>query len=416
MGFVSKEKIMMKSADPKMPSVLVLSQSEAICADVAQALAGTLQLKVESQVIDISDAEGPLHGLPRSDFVLIDVGTGSLEEIALIKKLQGDPEMETPPIVALLDNGSELGPVRAMRAGAADVLLRPVDVEEANEVFLRLSAAQKVRPLFSGSTTQGKVIAFLHTSGGAGATTLAVNSAVVLTSPSKKDGACLIDLDIQFGAVGSLLDLSRSSRVEDFITDPSRLDTEMLETLTVPHKSGLRVLTAPRFPIPLDALNEAGVSHLLNVAKKKFAFTVVDLPMTVSSWTAPVLQSADVIYLVLELSVPAAHRTRRFLELLQSEGMSRLPIKIVANRQGSKTDAGVEVTLNKFAKAVGRSIDYSIPNDFSLISLSHGQGRAAVEIKPKSKFSKNLRHMLSKELGDDLFSEKARGRFSFGRR
>lgn len=416
MGFVSKEKIMMNSADPTLPSVLVLSQSEATCADVAQALAGTLRLSVESQVFDIGNLEDLMPKLPRSDFILMDVGNGSLEEIAPIEKLRSIQEGEIPQIVALLDRGSELGPVRAMRAGAADVLLRPLDVKEADEVFLRLSTAQKVRPLFSGKTHLGKTIVFLHTSGGAGGTTLAVNSAVALSSLSKKDGVCLIDLDIQFGAAGSLLDLSRSSRIEDFISDPSRLDGEMLETLTVSHKSGLRVLTTPRFPMPLDALDEEGVSHLLYVAKRKYAFTVVDLPMTVTSWTAPVLQSADVIYLVLELSVPSAHRTRRFLELLQNEGISRLPIKIVANRQGSKKDAGVEVTLSKFAKAVGRSVDYTIPNDFSLISLSHGQGRAAVELKPKSKFSKDLKQMLSKELGDNLFGEKERGRFSFGRR
>ena len=270
MGFQSKEKTMIKAATAKMPSVLTLSQSEETCADVAQAIADMLQLIVESHVLDSSNTADLLNDFPKTDFIVLDVGAGSVEEVALLERLHGEREKAIPPIVALLDRGSELGPVRAMRAGAADVLLRPIDAVEANEVFLRLRDAQRVMPLFPGRTASGKMIAFLHVSGGVGATTLAVNSAIALTSSSGKDRTCLIDLDSQFGAAGSLLDLSRSSRVEDFIAGPSRLDGEMLKTLAVSHKSGLRVLTAPRYPLPLDALNKDGVLHLCNVAKSSY--------------------------------------------------------------------------------------------------------------------------------------------------
>jgi pilus assembly protein CpaE len=238
----------------------------------------------------------------------------------------------------------------------------------------------------------------------------------VIASAAGEKGTCLLDLDMQSGAAGSLLDLNRISRVEDLIADPSRLDVEMLETLTVRHQSGLRVLTAPRTPQPLEVLDAEGVSQLLRVAKEGNAFTVVDLPMAVTSWTAPVLRAADVIYMVVELSVPIAHRVRRFLDLLQQEGMSRLPLKLVVNRQNSGTKPGRDIAAGKFAKAVGRDIDYAIPNDYDLIALSHSQGRAAVELKPKSAFGKALSVMLSKDLGVDLSPKNTRGLFSFNRR
>ena len=120
--------------------------------------------------------------------------------------------------------------------------------------------------------------------------------------------------------------------------------------------------------------------------------------------------------MVVELSVPAVQRTRKFVELLQQEGMTRLPLKIVANRQRPGFSSGNDVSVSKFAKAIGRDVDHVIPNDFKLISNSHSQGRAAIELKPKSGFSKALQAMLSKDLGELSFARRPRGLRNFGRK
>jgi len=148
---------------------------------------------------------------------------------------------------------------------------------------------------------------------------------------------------------------------------------------------------------------------LIEVSKDRFAYTVVDLPMTITSWTAAVLRSVDVIYVVVELSVPSVQKTRKFLDLLQQEGMARLPIRIVVNRYRSGLSSGYDVSVSKFAKAIGREIDHVIPNDFKLISNSHGQGRPAIELKPKSGFSKALQAMLSKDLGETSVARRPGG-------
>jgi pilus assembly protein CpaE len=85
---------------------------------------------------------------------------------------------------------------------------------------------------------------------------MAVNTAVQLHRRVKegRGGACLIDLDLQFGDAHLQLDLAHHSRVLDVVKSPERLDRRMLDDLMINTPSGLKVLTSPEQPMPLDAL------------------------------------------------------------------------------------------------------------------------------------------------------------------
>jgi len=58
-------------------------------------------------------------------------------------------------------------------------------------------------------------------------------------------------------------------------------------------------------------------------------------------------------------------------------------------------------------------VDHMIPNDYSLISMSHGQGKPAVRLKPQSPFAMGVKDMLSSDLGAKLFPKPKRPLFSF---
>jgi pilus assembly protein CpaE len=252
-------------------------------------------------------------------------------------------------------------------------------------------------------------------SGGSGATTLAVNTACALARTPGTKQSCLIDLDVQFGNAASLLDLPSTSPVQEFIDDPGRLDEAMLEGMMLRHQTGLHVLTAPRTLMPLSAYSTDGIRTLINVAKRNFEFVVVDLPVVLAPWTDGVLKSATVIYLIANMSVPSAHRVIKFFELLREEGVNHLAIKLVANRAPRVGRQGNDITVAQFEKAVGRKVDHAIPNDYSLISLSHGQGRPAVRLKPNSPFTLALTDMLAADFGKETVNQPKRRLFPFGR-
>ncbi len=121
------------------------------------------------------------------------------------------------------------------------------------------------------------------------------------------------------------------------------------------------------------------------------------------------------IYLVVGLSVPSAHRVMKFLDLLREENIVDLPLKVIANRHQRGNRKGNDISVSQFERATGKKIDYLIPNDYSLISMSHGQGKPAVRLEPNSPFTSALREMLAADLGKDMFVKPRRSFFSFRR-
>jgi pilus assembly protein CpaE len=393
--------------------ILLIGGEQADIVEVQSALARVPGIAVEA-IPTLARLSIVLQkGGAKPDLIVVDINPDNDDDIALFRNLKKVSGIEDVPVIALTDRKAVHAPLRAIRAGAHDVLFKPVDPNEAREVFARVIDTHK--PQRQPHAATGKVIAFMHLSGGAGATTLAVNAASALARAAEGKRTCLLDLDIQFGNAASLLDLPSTSPVQEFIDDPSRLDEAMLESLMLRHLTGLHVLTAPRNLLPLTAYGPDGIRSLVDVARRDFSHVVVDLPVALAPWTDSVLKSATVIYLVTSASVPSAHRVVKFVDLLHEEGVRDLPIKIVVNRHHRASRRGNDITMAQFEQATGRKVDYTIPNDYSLISLSHGQGRPAVRLKPNSPFTVALMNMLGVELGNEALVQPKRTLFSFGR-
>jgi Flp pilus assembly CpaE family ATPase len=247
---------------------------------------------------------------------------------------------------------------------------------------------------------RGKLVVFMHVTGGAGATTMAVNTAYALNEAGgQRRSSCLIDLDLQFGGVASLLDLPYSSAMQALIEDPGRLDRTPFEEMLVRHPTGLQVLTAPRFPVPLHVLKQATITELLRAAKSRFSHVVVDMPVALATWTDVVLSSATQIYLVTPTTVPAAHRVARLLSLLQSQDLVRIPLKIIVNRYNSSAKTGA-ISPKQFTKAINRPIDHLFPNEYELVLQSQNQGTPAIRIAPQSRYAQAVYKLLSEDIGE----------------
>lgn len=338
---------------------------------------------------------GPFaRGELRSDAVLVEIDASDTGDINYIRALKAAPALRGVPIVALTDGAKHLAALGAIRAGADDVVLTPINSNDLLEVLGRVIDANRI----NDPATLGRVVAFLHVSGGAGATTLAVNSAIAVAEHGRADGVCLLDMDVQYGNAASLLDISKASPVDVLIDEPARLDREMFERMVIKHDSGIDVLTAPRLPFALGSYRSDMVSNLIHLAKRRYAMVMVDLPAAIAPWTDVVLREAFVTFIVCTPNVTSVHRLVQFLRLMERERLNDLPFRVVLNRHHARGEGG-DVSPQRFAKAIGRLVDYTIPNDYRLISESHNQGRAAISLKASSSFARAVMEMLSNELG-----------------
>jgi pilus assembly protein CpaE len=392
-------------------SALLIGRTEVDCIELQAAFTQFQDIAVET-LITGAQLPATLQKSAPPDIVFVDINPDNPEDLALLRELRKVPGLERTPLVAVIGRVTDNAPLRVMRAGANDILLKPVESQEAREVFSRMTE-------FSGHGREAaapcKTIAFMHLSGGAGATTLAVNAACALARAPGARPVALFDLDIQFGNAASLLDIPTFSPMQGFIDDPFRLDHQMLESMMLPHQTGLRVLTAPRTLVPITAYDAEGIRNMLDLTRERYGHMVLDLPVTLAPWTDTVLRSASVIYLVVGLSVPSAHRVAKFLDLLREENIPDLPLKIVANRYRPSNGKGGDVTVSQFERSTGRKVDFLIPNDYSLISMSHGQGKPAIRLDPRGPFTSALTKMLGEDLGRDMFEKPPRSFFSFGR-
>src|SRR5262245_26422201 len=132
--------------------------------------------------------------------------------------------------------------LRALRAGAQEVLRRPLDRATLREAVERVSRAIAKKSGPNGGQTRGVITVFSN-KGGAGVTTLAANLAVGLKLLTRREVA-LADFDIHSGDAAFVLGVSPGRSMGDLVAAP-RIDSALVQEALTRHESGIFVLPQP---------------------------------------------------------------------------------------------------------------------------------------------------------------------------
>ena len=213
---------------------------------------------------------------------------------------------------------------RLLKAGADGFVPYPLPQNELSEAVEQALAEPTVQssaasPMLSRN---GMVYAVQGMSGGVGASTVAVNLAWEFGHPDKKRTplrTLLIDLDLQFGAVSSYLDLAPKSSVLQLLSDTEAMDNHSFSQAITKVTDTLSVITTPVEIVPMDLINGADIDRLFKMARRHFDIIVVDMPKNVTSWTDAVLRECDEFFSVLDLEMRCTKNIVRFINLLDHE-------------------------------------------------------------------------------------------------
>jgi pilus assembly protein CpaE len=252
---------------------------------------------------------------------------------------------------------------RAMQAGAREFLTEPVLSETVDEALTRTAARHPKK-----ENATGKTLAFIPAKGGIGVTTLASNFALALTKESGKK-VVVVDLDFELGEVALGLGMTATYSVVDALLNPERLDAEFLSTLLLRHSSGLAVLAAAEdynfFHAPTS-----GAEKLFQILRQEFDYVVVDSGSCHSHIQESLFNVTDTLYLVTELSFPALRNAHRVISFLSKRDGSR-GVEVLLNRFNSRH---VEIDENSATKAMGRPINWRIPNGYAAARAAQDSG------------------------------------------
>jgi pilus assembly protein CpaE len=306
----------------------------------------------------------PLTGLG-----VIIVSVSSSEVDAIARRLGSRPG--GPAIIIALNDSDVRTSRRLMQAGAADILVAPVA-----EAALALSLERVLASVESQGprAPTGRVVTIMKAGGGVGATAIGVQLASMIASHEGAvgGGICFADLDVQFGMGGLFLDLREAITLTDILEGGGPIEETPLSSALALHRSGARLLAAPRDLLPLEGVNPRQIESLLTALRRDFALTILDLPTVWTAWTNRALHLSDQIVLITNLSVPHATLVKTQLRMLVAQGLESVPLTLVCNRVS--VDQKAIVSQKAAEKSIGRDFDYVIPEDRAMMNEAIAQG------------------------------------------
>jgi pilus assembly protein CpaE len=240
----------------------------------------------------------------------------------------------------------------------------------------------------------GQILTFLAATGGVGATTLAIESAMLLHRDAKTpDTTCLVDLDFQNSACADYLDIEPRLDLDEIGAHPDRLDMQLLEVMLTRHRSGLAVVTAKGRPAERAQPNAAFVLRLLDLVSSRFENVVIDLPRAWDDWTDQVLLGSSRVYVVTDMTVPGLRFGRRCASAIAARLPDAKP-RIIVNRFEHQLLFGTGLRRADVERTLEGFLEGTVSNNYKLVREAIDRGLSLDEIKAGSNVSIDLRKVI----------------------
>ncbi|MEJ2435102.1 MAG: response regulator receiver protein, partial [Pseudolabrys sp.] len=264
-----------RNANASQTRVVVLTADAEFDASVRATFgaSGAIDLTVVSGSIT---EKGEAIEFAGATVVVVDLDTGRGDEMAALARLMARVGA-WPPVVAVTPSFDADLARTLMQMRVADFLVKPVKPVD----LVRACARVAQSPAGAEPQSEAQIYSFLPAVGGAGATTLAVQTALILLNsggPRAKPATCLVDLDFQHGTVADYLDLEPRLNLAEIEPRPDRLDRQLLEVMLSYHPSGLAVVAAPNRPAEMRSFDPDVVTRLLDLVSSNFEYVVYDMP------------------------------------------------------------------------------------------------------------------------------------------
>ncbi|BAK77189.1 response regulator receiver protein [Pseudogulbenkiania sp. NH8B] len=290
----------------------------------------------------------------------------------------------------------------AMRAGVREVLPSPANREALN---LAISRVEEKRMLQNSARPKGKVFAFIPCKGGSGSTFLSTNLAYNLATQEDKN-VILIDLNLQFGdAALFVTDHKPSVNLAEVARQIHRMDASFLASSLITVLPNLGILAAPDDPVQAMEVTPAHIDTLVNLARNHYDVIILDIGRALDPVSIKALDHADIVFPVLQITLPFVRDARRLLDVLRSLGYSRDKIKLLVNRY----EKGGEINLEDVEKTLGLPVFKTIPNSFRAVAASVNQGIPIAKLSPNNPVTRTIQ-----DLSKSLVSEASSGESWWG--
>jgi len=343
-----------------------------ICAALAQPITVINALPTMLPEIGIATAQPP-------DLVLLDAAMNESKLLDTLERL--GKQYPQAALVLLTHHQAPEMLIAAMRAGVREVVAVPLQNQELEQALERLE-----KKLATTRQKDGKVLSFMSCKGGSGATFLASNLAVALANVANKK-TLLIDLNLQFGdAALYLSDLKPVMTLADVCAQLNRLDADLLESSLIRVSPNCGILAASNDLDPATEIRGEHIDVILQLARRHYDYIVFDIGRQFNCVSVRAFDSSDIIYPILQQSLPYLRDGRRLLDLFAGLGYRKEKIQLILNRH--ENNGGVSVA--DMERSLDQRIAHFVPNNFDVVNESINQGVPVLQLARSSTISKSL--------------------------
>jgi pilus assembly protein CpaE len=297
----------------------------------------------------------------RTEVVLVDIDPQrpqrAISSIEILKANTNDlaifaiGEMTHPPTI-----------VAAMRAGACEYLDRSGDATSLQEALSRFSAARLSNLNAAG---RARVLTFMNAKGGAGTTTLAVNTAMAL---HEGHGSTVLVDFAPLGHASLHLDVRPSFGLMDALQNLHRMDASLLEGFMTVGKRGFHLLAGLNQVMPLSPTGTE-LARLFDLLVTHYRYVVVDCSSRLDEVSRMLCDLSHQVIVVAQTDVASLWSASRMHNFLTELG-SGAKVRLVLNRY--KKIPGF--TDEDMQKATNCKVLWKVPNHYHSVAAGIDRG------------------------------------------
>lgn len=343
----------------------------------------------------------------RPDIVLMDINMPVMDGIKATEQITLNVP-ETAVIIMSVQGENEYLR-KAMSAGAREFISKPFSSDELVRTITNTYDMQlKRREVTSAGKTveevKSKIITVFSTKGGVGKTTIASNLAVSIARSSKKRVA-LVDLDLQFGDVAVMLNVSVKNTISDLIKEVNQMDSDSISDYMVTHFSGVRVLPAPIKPEYAEYITSAHVEKILQVLKESYHYIIIDTSASFHETVLTSLDMSDRIFFISTLDLPTIKNVKSGMDVMESLHYPQDKISIILNKASEQFG----IKYKDFENTIKHPIWSYIPEDSQTVVSSANKGFPFVMTRTETKVAKAIIGIASQIVNEKVEVEKDKG-------
>ncbi len=321
-------------------------------------------LRAAPAAVLVGDDKAVTRANSAPDLVIVDARADVASAIAVVERLRAaDANASIFFVAAEAQTDVILG---AMRAGANEFFVWPPPGDAFDEALRRVAARRASQP---SARPQARMLVFFGAKGGAGTTTLAVNSAIEVARLSRRK-TVIVDLKAGLGEVSLFLGVRTRYTLLDALDNLHRLDDEFMRELACKHKSGIEILAGSELFDRPGGGDSSALEEVFAMLGRHYEFIVVDAGSHLSACAVATLFAADTICFVANPDVPSVRNAQRLLDRIGQLGASGDRIRVLLNRAAEP----FPIPLSQIQDAIGHPIDQTFPSDYRTVSTALNSG------------------------------------------